>query len=116
MEIDEFSGGIEERLTQTQTEIRQWSAAEFERLVLESNPQSGRLRLRRNAGEMEQIYAGLRDRELRAAATIDTAEVTQVVHRMGHEETVQALIVSKPSRNYGKTKIAIIHTKTKESF
>jgi phosphoserine phosphatase len=108
-----FSGRIEGSLTAAQTEIHKWTAQEFKRLVLESNPRvavfdcdgtlwggdagygfmawsleqglvsrstSDWIDTRHRAyranqvseeeicGEMVQIYAGLRDRELRAAA------------------------------------------------
>jgi len=104
---------IEVRLTPTQIEIPKWTAPEFERLVLESNPKiaifdcdgtlwsgdsgsgfmvwsleqglvsrstidwiddryraykAGQVNETVICGEMVQIYAGLRDQELRAAA------------------------------------------------
>jgi phosphoserine phosphatase len=107
------SGRIEERLIPTQLEIPKWTAQEFERLVLDSNPkvavfdcdgtlwggdagtgfmtwsieqglvsrstgdwidtryrayQAGHVSEVDICAEMVQIYAGLRDQELRAAA------------------------------------------------
>ena len=113
IELDEFSGRIEGSLTAAQIEIHKWTAQEFKRLVLESNPKvavfdcdgtlwggdagygfmawsleqglvsrstsdwidtrhrayrAGQVSEEEICGEMVQIYAGLRDRELRAAA------------------------------------------------
>ena len=113
IELDEFYKGTEGRLTPTQTETNNWTAAEFERLVLECKPQiavfdcdgtlwggdsgsgfmnwsleqglvsrstndwidtryrtylAGDVTEHEICGEMVQIYAGLRDEELRAAA------------------------------------------------
>lgn len=107
------SGRDEKKLTPAQTEIHPWSAEEFERLVLDSQPQvavfdcdgtlwggdagygfmawsleqglvsrstndwidtryrsylAGKVSELEICGEMVQIYAGLRDEELRAAA------------------------------------------------
>jgi phosphoserine phosphatase len=111
--LDEFQRRIEERLTVTEIKIPRWTAAEFERLVLEGNPKvavfdcdgtlwngdsgggflawsieqglvsrstsdwldrryqeyrAGRVREEVICGEVVQIYAGLREHELRAAA------------------------------------------------
>jgi phosphoserine phosphatase len=108
-----FSSMTEERLTTTQIEITKWTAQQFERLVLDSNPKvavfdcdgtlwsgdagyefmvwsleqglvsrstsdwidtrhrayrAGHVSELEICGEMVQIYAGLRDHELRAAA------------------------------------------------
>lgn len=113
IELDEFKGRIEGRLTTMQAEITPWTAQEFERLVLDSKPKvavfdcdgtlwsgdsgngfmlwsleqglvsrstidwidtryraylSGKVSELDICGDMVQIYAGLRDQELRAAA------------------------------------------------
>jgi phosphoserine phosphatase len=113
IELDEYKGRIEVRLTTMQAEITPWTAQEFERLVLDSKPkvavfdcdgtlwngdsgngfmtwsleqglvsrstidwidtryrayEAGRVSELAICGDMVQIYAGLRDQELRAAA------------------------------------------------
>jgi phosphoserine phosphatase len=113
IELDDFLIRIEARLTPTQIEIPKWTAQQFERLVLDSNPkvavfdcdgtlwsgdsghgfmiwsleqglvsrstshwidnrhrayQAGKVSELEICGEMVQIYDGLREQELRAAA------------------------------------------------
>jgi phosphoserine phosphatase len=111
--LDEYSRRIEESLTVTEINIPKWTAGEFERLVLDSNPKvavfdcdgtlwngdsgsgfmvwsieqglvsrstsdwldkryqayrAGKVSEEEICGEVVQIYAGLREEELRAAA------------------------------------------------
>jgi phosphoserine phosphatase len=115
----DFSSRIEERLARTQIEIPRWTAPEFERLVLDSNPKvavfdcdgtlwsgdsgygfmiwsieqglvsrstsdwidtrhrayiAGKVSELEICGEMVQIYAGLREQELRDAAALYVRE------------------------------------------
>ncbi len=120
--IGRVSKRIEERLTRTQIEISRWTAQEFERLVMDSNPKvavfdcdgtlwggdagsgfmnwsieqglvsrstsdwidtryrgymAGKLSELEICGEMVQIYAGLRDQELRDAAALYVSKFVQ---------------------------------------
>jgi phosphoserine phosphatase len=119
IELDKFIETNEERLTRAQIEIPRWTAPEFERAVLDSNPKvavfdcdgtlwsgdsgygfmvwsleqglvsrstsdwidtryrayvAGKVSELQICGEMVQIYAGLREQELREAAAIYVRE------------------------------------------
>jgi phosphoserine phosphatase len=130
IKLDEFSSGIEGSLTAAQIEMHKWTAQEFKRLVLESNPKvavfdcdgtlwggdagsgfmvwsleqglvsrsttdwidnrrrayrSGQVSEEDICGEMVQIYAGLRDQELRDAAA-------QYVKKTVHEHLFAEMV------------------------
>ena len=153
---------IEERLTPTQIEISRWTAAEFERLVLDNDPKiavfdcdgtlwsgdsgsgflnwsldkgllsratsdgidtryrayrAGKITEQQICGEMVQIYAGLREQELRSAAAefmreflpqrifAEMAALTDALHQRGVElwavSSTNKWVVAEGARSFG---------------
>ena len=63
----------------------------------------------------DQVLAFYKDKLGSDASVFDTSDSSILNVKKGEEETVMVTVSQKPGEDDGKTKIAIVHTKSKKS-